>query len=246
MTAPRLKGKTIWITGSARRVGRVMALACAREGADLVVHCRHSRAEGGEVVREITEMGRRAILVQGDQGRRGDVEEMIRRIGGEFGRLDVLVNSASAFPALPFEEVGEEDFFAVMRSNLYGPFLCSQLALPLLRRAEPGRIVHITDWAVTRPYRGYSHYMASKGGLDTLTRAMARELAPAIHVNAIAPGPVLEPPGLDPETRARILDRVPLGEWGSPEAVAKALLFILESDYLCGETITVDGGRTVG
>ncbi|MCC5877620.1 MAG: SDR family oxidoreductase [Candidatus Sumerlaeia bacterium] len=242
----RLENKVVWITGAGKRLGRAMAVACAREGADIVVHYRSSEGDAREVADEIQSLGRKALLVQGDHGNRREMAGAVARIEREFGRLDALVNNASAYPSVPFEDVDEGAFFDIIRANLYGPFLCSQLALPLLRNADPGRIVNLTDWAVERPYKGYSHYMASKGGLATLTRALAKELAPAVLVNAIAPGPVLEPEELSPEKRERVLQRLPVGRWGSPESIAQALLYLLETDNLCGETINVDGGRSIG
>ncbi len=242
----RLKGQIVWITGSAKRVGKVCALACAAEGADIVVHCRSSRKEGEEALREVEALGRRAMLVQGDHASAEDVPRMVEEIRAHFGALTALVNSAAAFPRARFEDVSEEDFFSIVRTNLWGPYLCAQAALPLLRKARPGRLINVTDWAVARPYRFYSHYMAAKGGLDAVTRALARELAPDVLVNAIAPGPVLEPPDLGDEEREKVLAKIPLRRWGRPEDVAKALVFLLESDFICGETIAVDGGRTVG
>jgi pteridine reductase len=242
----RLAGQVVWITGSARRVGREIALGCAKEGADIVVHCRSSRAEGEEVVREIETMGRGALLVQGDHGSPADVTAMVTAIKTRFGRLTALVNCASTFPQASMETISEDDFFRAIRDNAYGPFLCAQQALPLLREAKPGRIINFTDSAVQRPYRQYAHYMAAKGGLHTMTLALARELAPAVHVNEIAPGPILEPEDLTPERKEATVRRLPLGRWGEPGAVVKAVLFLLESDYLCGETINVDGGRLIG
>jgi pteridine reductase len=242
----RLKGQVVWITGSAKRVGRAVALGCADEGADIVVHCRSSRAEGEEVVDLIRQKGRRSILVQGDHSDPESVDRMIDGITSEFGQLTALVNGASTFPQAPFETISEEDFFRSIRDNLYGPFLCAQRALPLLRQNPPGRIVNFTDSAFLRPYRKYAHYMAAKGGLHTLSLALARELAPDVMVNEIAPGPVLEPEDMTPERRAATLQKIPLARWGTPTDVVKAVVFLLESDYLCGETIYVDGGRTVG
>lgn len=242
----RLEGQVIWITGSAKRVGKECALTCAAEGADIVVHYRGSRAEAEATAEEIRALGRRALLVQGDQSSQEDVRRMMGEIREGFGRLTALVNSASAFPSKKFEDVTEEDFFSIISTNLWGPFLCAREALGLLRESRPARIVNLTDWAVARPYRNYAHYMASKGGLDVLTRALARELAPDVLVNAIAPGPVLEPPDISDENREKVLGKIPVGRWGTPDAVAKALLFLLESDFVTGETVTVDGGRTVG
>jgi len=246
MASLPLKDQIVWVTGSAKRVGRVVALACADAGADIVVHCHKSREEAEEVRREVERKGRRGIVVQGDQGSREDALRMVEEIRGGMGGLSALVNSAATFPQSVVEEVTEEDFFAVVRTNLYGPFVCTQAALPLLREAKPGRVVNITDSAVVNPYNKYAHYMAAKGGLRTLTKALARELAPEVMVNEIAPGPVLEPPGLEPERRARTLARVPLGRWGTPEAVAQAVVYLLSADYLCGTCIEVDGGRHIG
>ncbi len=242
----RLAGQVVWITGSAKRLGREMALGCAREGADVVVHCRNSREEAEATASEIRELGRQCLVVQGDHSAPGDVDRMVSEIAGEFGKLNGLVNSASEFPQKNFEDVSPEEFDQVIRSNLKGPFLCAQRALPLLRKSSPGRIVNITDWSVHRPYSRYSHYMASKGGLETLTLALARELAPGILVNGIAPGPMLEPEDLDSEIEAKIAEKSALGRWGKPESVVKALLFVLECEDLCGEVIRVDAGRYLG
>ena len=242
----KLANRVVWVTGSARRVGRAIALECAREGADVVVHCHRSREEADGVAAEIQALGRRTLVVQGDHGQPADVTRMVAEIEGHFGRLDALVNSAAGYPLKPFEEIGEEDFFAIMRTNAYGPFLCTQKALPLLRKAAPGRVVNITDWALVRPYKGRAHYNASKGALNSITLALARELAPGVLVNAVAPGPVLEPENLSPTERAAIIARTTLKRWGTPDDVARAVVYLLESDYLCGETIVVDGGLRLG
>ncbi len=242
----RLHGQIVWITGSARRVGRAMALACAAEGAAIAVHCRASLSEAEATAREIQDMGSRAIVVQGDHSIEADVARMTAEIEAGLGGLTALVNNAATFPKRRFEDITPAEFDAVVAANLRGPFLCARACLPMLRQASPGRIVNITDWAVERPYRHYAHYMAAKGGLHTMTRALARELAPGILVNGIAPGPVLEPEDLDPITREIILKRTPTGRWGTPDSVAKALIFLLESVDVCGEIVTVDGGRSVG
>lgn len=241
-----LLGRVVWVTGCARRVGRSIVLAAARAGADCVVHYRSSAEEAAQTAREIEALGRRALLVQGDHANEADVARIVDAIGREFGRLDALVNSASTYPREDFERVGRRDFLASIEANLYGPFLCSQRALPLLREAKPGRIVNITDAAVERPYKRHTHYIVAKGGLAALTLALARELAPEVLVNAVAPGPVLEPPDLADRERESILRRTPLGRWGTPEDVAAAVLYLLGADYCAGATIVVDGGRSYG
>lgn len=242
----RLAGQTVWITGSGTRLGRAMALACAREGADVVVHYRTSRDGAEQTESEIRAMGRRTLVVQGDVGSPADVERMVGEVEVAMRGLTALVNSAATFHKADFASITEAEFFASIRTNLYGPFLLTQRALPLLRQASPGRVVNITDWAVDRPYRHYAAYMAAKGGLATLTEALARELAPEVLVNAIAPGPIMAPDNMETIVAERIAARTPTGRWGSPESVAAALVYTLESTDLCGSTITVDCGRRLG
>ncbi len=238
--------KIIWITGSARRVGRAIALACARAGWDVVVHYRSSEAEARKVAEEIEALGRRALVVRGDQSVRVDVERMVGEIRAGFGRLDALVNNAATFPRARFEDTTDDIYEDVLAANLRGPFLCSQIALPLLRAAKPGRIINLTDCMLQRPYKNHAAYWCAKGGLDALTRALAVELAPEVLVNAIAPGPVIPPEGQSEEFTDAAVRRSPLKRWGDPEDIAKAILFLLESDFITGETITVDGGRNIG
>ncbi len=241
----RFENQIIFITGSGKRLGKEMALAFAKGGADIVVHCRSSREEAEEVRDEIKVMGRRALLVQGDQGVTADVERMIEEIEGTFGRLDTLINSAAGFPSVGFEKATEEDFFSIIRANLYGPFVVTQKALPLLRKSKLPRVINFLDWAVNRPYKYYSPYHVSKGGLWTLTLALAKELAPHVLVNGIAPGPVLEPPDYTGEMREKVLQGVPLKRWGTPKDVVKAAFYLQESDYVTGEILLVDGGKSV-
>ncbi|MBX3728521.1 MAG: SDR family oxidoreductase [Candidatus Sumerlaeia bacterium] len=240
-----LDGKVVWVTGSARRVGRAIARACALEGADIVLHCRESKDEGLAALAEMRALGRQAILVHGDHGRREHVERMVAMIADEFGRLDALVNSAAMFPRKPFEQTTEADFDEVIDANLRGPFLCTQLALPLLRRAERAHVINLIDAYLSRPYPNFAAYWCAKGGLDALTRALATELAPRILVNSIAPGPILPPEHYDDEKIGLSADKTLLKRWGSPDDIARAVLFLLESDYVTGTSLIVDGGRSL-
>lgn len=240
-----LEGRIVWVTGSARRVGRVIALQCAESGADVVVHCNRSRQEGEEVVSAIQAAGRRAILVQGDHSRRDEVERMTSEIESAFGRLDALVNSAAIFPSKPFDQTTDAEFDEAIDANLRGPYLCTQLALPLLRRASspPAHVINLLDAYLPRPYAKFSAYWCAKGGLDALTRALAAELAPGILVNSISPGPVLPPEEYSPEKLALSADKTLVKRWGRPEDIARTVLFLLSSDYVTGADIVVDGGR---
>ncbi len=241
-----LENKVVWITGSARRVGKTIAIEAAREGADIVVHCNRSRNEAETTASEIRAIGSKALVVQGDHAQRADVERIINEIDSHFGRLDALVNSASTFPTKPFTEISTEEFSSTIDANLRGPFLCAQLALPLLRAAKPGRIVNITDCMLPRPYPKYAVYWCAKGGLDALTRALARELAPDVLVNAVAPGPVLAPDDITEQKRENTIARTYLKRWGKPEDVACAVIYLLKAEYTTGISVPVDGGRSLG
>ncbi len=240
-----LEGRIVWVTGSAKRVGRAVAIECAKAGADIVVHCNRSRAEGEEVAQLVRGVDRRAMLVQGDHSKRADVERMTGEIRERLGRLDGLVNCAATFPKKNFAEVTDEDFDHAINSNLRGPFLCAQSALSLLAKSEKAHIVNVTDCMLPRAYPYYSAYWCAKGGLDALTRSLARELGPVVRVNAIAPGPVLPPYDYDDETKSDRADKTLLKKWGSPEDVARAVIYLLTSDYVTGTTMSVDGGRHV-
>lgn len=243
----QLEGRIVWITGSAKRVGRAIAEACAREGADIVVHCRISRYEAEETAGRIRGLGREALIVEGDHGIPSDAERMAREIEAAFGRLDALVNSAAVFPRKPFAETTQEDFDKAIDANLRGPFLCAQAALPLLRKAAPpAHLINITDASLSTTYPNASAYWCSKGGLDALTKALATELAPGILVNAIAPGPIIPPPHYNEDQKAASVRRTLLQRWGSPDDVARAAVFLLTSNYVTGETVKVDGGRSLG
>lgn len=246
MAQSRLTNRVIWITGSARRVGKEMALACAREGAHIVVHYQSSRAEAEETKAEILGLGVECLVVQGNHGVRTDVTRMVAEIDARFGKLDVLVNSASVFPRIAFELTTEQKLDDILSANLKGPYLCSQLALPLLRKGTDPQIVNMTDAMLERASPKFSAYWCAKGGLDALTRCLARELAPAIRVNAIAPGPVLEPEDQSEETRLKILAAIPAGRWGEPRFIADALIYLIGQEFTTGTSVVVDGGRRLG
>lgn len=239
-----LEGRVCWVTGSAKRVGRAIALELAGHGADIAVHCRSSRDEAEDAAARIRAMGRRVLVVQGDHAKRADVERMAREIEEHFGGLFALVNSAAAFPRIPFEETTDAQWDAAIDANLRGPWLCAQACAPMLRRGG-GHIVNLLDCMKDAPYKLHAAYWCAKGGLDALTRALASELAPDIRVNSVSPGPVLAPDEMEDETRRKIAREVPLEKWGRPEDVAHAVRMLLESEYLTGIDIPVDGGRRI-
>ena len=240
-----LNGKIAWVTGGAKRLGRAIALDLARRGADIALHYNTSREEAETAGAEIEALGRRCVLVQGDLAKVAEIERIVAEIEAAFGRLDILINSASTFPRTPLETIDEAAWDAALNVNLKGPAFCALRAAALMRRtAGGGKIINMADSAALRPYRNFLPYMVAKGGIVTLTQGLALELAPAISVNAIAPGLVLPPPETTEAQLAHMLRNIPLGRPGGPEDIVAAVAFLVEgTDYVTGQVIVVDGGR---
>ncbi|MEX2281366.1 MAG: SDR family oxidoreductase [Gemmatimonadota bacterium] len=240
-----LSGKVALVTGGARRVGRALSLALGRAGADVAVNYNTSASEARAVVAELEAMGGRAIAIQADMSKTADIKHLIQTIGADLGRLDLLVNSAASFESAPFLEIDEGDWDRVMDVNLKGPFLLIQAAAPLLQANGQGLVVNIADLSAFQAWPSYAHHAVSKAGLVHLTRVAARALAPAIRVNCIAPGTVLPPEGYTGEAGDGTSDRRVVERTGQPEDVARALLYLVENDFVTGQTLVVDGGRTL-
>jgi 3-oxoacyl-[acyl-carrier protein] reductase len=239
-----------WVTGSSTGIGRAIALGFAREGCRVVVHYNSSEDKAHEVADWVGELGGEALLVKGDVSDSGDVRRMTGEIEGRYGRVDVLVNNAgSLIERRTLEEMTEDLWDRVMEVNLKSVYLCSQAVLPLMRRQGKGRIINVTSVAARNGGGpGSVAYATAKGGVSTLTRAMAKELvADGVLVNGIAPG-VIATPFHDrftpPEVRDQIAQGIPLGREGTPEETAGAVLFLASSaaDYLVGEIIEINGG----
>jgi NAD(P)-dependent dehydrogenase (short-subunit alcohol dehydrogenase family) len=242
MAGKPLEGQVALVTGAAKRIGRSIALRLAADGADVVVNYGSSRAEAGEVVREIQAAGRRAVAVEGDVSQRGDVQKLMAAVEREFGRLDILVNNAGMFFEAKFEELTEEQWDRIMNTNLKSQFLCAQAAAPLLRRNGRGRIINLTSLGGILPWPAYTHYCVSKAGAIMLTRCLARALGPEILVNGIAPGTIQfpdEPPDED------YIRRVPLHRTGTGDDIAGAAAYLATADFVTGQIIVVDGGRSL-
>lgn len=230
------------VTGGAVRVGRAITLGLAEAGYDMVVAYHASEGAAGEVVRRVEALGRRIVAVQGDLSEAGAVDGLAAAVRSTYGRLDLLVNSASLFRAMPYDEVDEEEWDRVMAVNLKAPFLVVRATSDLLE-ASGGCVINLLDLSAYRPFARYPHHSVSKAGLLQLTRVMARGLAPRVRVNAIAPGTVLPPEDADREDLERDRRKTPLGRLGSPEDVVRTVLFLAGSSFLTGEVIVVDGGR---
>ena len=242
----RLDGRVALVTGGAKRIGREIALALAKRGAHVAFSYRASAADAAATARAMEADGAEALPVRADLSRAADVKRLIDRIDRRFGRLDVLDNSAANFDRTPFPSLSERDWDRALDTNLKGPFLCALHASRLMRRGGGGKIINFADWSGVRPYRDYLPYCVSKAGVIGLTKALAKELAPRIQVVAIAPGPMLPPPGMSSAARARVATRVPLGRWGSPQDLVNTVLFLIEgTDFMTGSVVFVDGGQLI-
>ena len=241
-----LAGRVALITGG-RRIGAVVATELARGGADIALAYRRSRAEAEETADSVRALGRRALLIQADLSSPASCERVVDDTVDAFGRLDVLINMASRYVAKPVDELTLEDWNSQLAVDLSASWLCARAAIPHMRRLRGGRIINFGDWVARsgRPrYTGYLAYYVAKAGVIALTEALALELASdQILVNAIAPGPIVAPESISDEEFSKVERATPLGHWGGENEIAKAVLALVDSDFITGETIRVDGGR---
>jgi len=240
-----LRGHVALVTGAGRRLGRAMAAALADRGMALAIHHHASSAGANELREEIVAAGGRAVCFEADLTDAHAARTLPARVVAEFGRLDVLVNSAAVMYRLSFEETTAEQWDAVHNLNLRAAFFCTQGAAPALRAAR-GKVVNLADLAGLEPWPGFAAHSVSKAGVVMLTKVLALSLAPDVTVNAIAPGAVLVPDEYDAEERDRLARATPLRRLGSPSDVVSALLYLLEGgDFVTGEVLVVDGGRLI-
>ena len=249
-----LDGQVALITGGAKRIGRSIALRLAAEGAAVVINYATSKSDAEALVDEIERGSKarqlegtgaaahRAIAVQADVSRRADVQRLFGAIEKQFGRLDILVNNAGTFFSAKFEELTDEQWDRVLNINLKSQFLCAQAAAPMMKRQGRGRIINISSLGGLLPWPAYTHYCVSKAGVIMLTRCLARALAPEILVNSIAPG-TIQFPGEPPDED--YIKRVPLHRTGRGEDIADAVAYLVKADFVTGQVLAVDGGRTL-
>jgi pteridine reductase len=240
-----LPGKVALVTGAGRRLGRALAQALAGRGVTMALHYHASEAGARSLEQEIQSAGGHAACFQADLTSAEAARALPGRVASEWGRLDVLVNSAAVMHRLKFEETTPAQWDSIVNLNLRSLFFCAQGAAPALRAAQ-GKIVNLADLAGLQPWPGFAAHSVSKAGVVMLTRVLARSLAPDVTVNAIAPGAVLVPEEYPPEERERLARSTPLRRLGSPGDVVAALLYLLEGgDFVTGDTLVVDGGRLV-
>jgi pteridine reductase len=235
-----LKGKVALVTGAGRRIGRAIALDLAAHGASVAVHYRTAHAEADAVVSEI---GANARSFCANLESVTEIEQLIVKVLDAFGRIDVLVNSASVFAPTPLAEISEQDWDSNLDANLKAPFFLSKFTGAAMRRQGAGKIINLGDWAGIRPYKDYLPYSVSKSGLIGLTKALAKELAPEVQVNCIALGIVMPPDDYSKEEVERLVSRTLTKKIGTLEDVARAVRFLCETDYATGAVLTLEGGR---
>jgi NAD(P)-dependent dehydrogenase (short-subunit alcohol dehydrogenase family) len=234
------------ITGG-KRIGAVVAAELSKRGVDVAICYARSRGEAEAAAGRVRAAGRRADLFQADLSDPQACAALIEAVVAAFGRLDILINMASVYAQKPFDQLTLADWNANADVDVRSAFLCAHAAVPSMRRRGGGRIINFSDWVARsgRPrYRGLLPYYVAKAGVMALTEALALELAEDnILVNAIAPGPIVAPPHTSPEEFKAVEEATPLGRWGGEAEIAKAVLSLLDSDFITGETIRVDGGR---
>jgi NAD(P)-dependent dehydrogenase (short-subunit alcohol dehydrogenase family) len=237
------KGKVALLTGGAR-IGQVVAHSLAARGCDLALVYRASRDAAEASAQAAIRGGVRAITIQADATDEDQIAAAVEETHRKLERIDILVNMASVYLSTP--DPHEADWSHLMDANARSVFLFATSVAPIMKRSGGARIINFADWLPVsgRPrYRGFMPYYSSKAAVIALTESLALELAPEILVNAIAPGPILAPPDLTPEENMEVIKATPLLRWGGAEEIAKAVLFLIDSDFITGECIRVDGGR---
>jgi len=239
-----IRDRIALVSGGAHRVGRSVTLALAREGAHVAFTYHALADEVQQTVAEIEVCGVGGLAVHCDQSDPAQVAAVFDSVRAQWGRLDILVNSAAIMQQKPFLDITPQDWDATIGVNLTGPFLFSQHAGRMML-AQGGVTINITDEAGLTPWPRYVHHSVSKAGVIMLTRAAALALAPKVRVNAIAPGPVLKPEGWTDEQWDKLRPATPLDRLGSPHDVVEAVLYLIRAEFVTGHVLVVDGGRTL-
>jgi pteridine reductase len=239
----RLDGKVAIVTGAAVRLGKAQALAMAEQGARLVIHYNTSSRPADGVIRQIQSMGSDAIAVQADLSQPSTAPGIIEQAVARFGQVDILVNSASIFEPGRWDDTTEQNWDRHFDINLKSPFLLTQAFAKQVGREGRAHIVNLVDWRAVSPGTGHFAYTLTKAALITMTKSLAQALAPNIQVNAIAPGLILPPPGMGPKYLDARAPQIPLQRTGSAGEIVKALLYLLDADFVTGEVLYVTGGE---
>ena len=239
--------KTVFITGAAKRIGKEIALSFKELGWNIIIHYNSSKEDALNLAKEINNANKNtAITVQGNLDVKEDVNAIIKEVLDAFPSIDLLINNASTFYPTPIDDISEEHWEKLVGSNLKGPLFLIQGLKQKLKESK-GSIINITDTNLSKGVANYSIYSAAKAGLESITKGLARELAPEIKVNAIAPGAMLEPPDVTwtEEQKSKVIESIPLKRMGSEKDIAEAVKFLAQSQYITGQIIKVDGGRSL-
>jgi len=240
--AGKLSGKSVLITGGAKRLGRAIALAAAEEGADVAITYRESAREARVVMGELARRGAEALAVRCDVSDEMSVRETVREVASVLGGVDVLVNNAANYETVAFEKLTAEQWDRIFASNVRGPFLVSREALPYLRKRR-GRIVNMGSLGGVRPWAAHAHYCSSKAAVHMLTKVMAKALAPEVAVNAVAPGMIDLGEKAAAAFMRRMAKQTPMLRNGSAGDITAAVMFFATApSYITGQVLVVDGG----
>ena len=241
-----LQNKIALVTGGAHRVGKAIALALARSGTHVAITYNSSADEAQTTLAEIRQSGVKAAAFQCDQTQLEPIDALFAALRQEFDHLDILINSAAIMERRPALEVSPADWERVINTNLRGPFFIAQAAAKWMRESgQAGSIINLADLSALHPWPGYITHVIGKSGLVAMTQTLALALAPTIRVNAIAPGTILKPDDWDETRWQHVVEALPLNRSGSISEVAEAVLFCLHSDFITGQVIVLDGGRSL-
>jgi NAD(P)-dependent dehydrogenase (short-subunit alcohol dehydrogenase family) len=238
-----LLNRVALVTGSSKRLGREVALGLAKHGADVVIHYRSSESEARQAAEEVEALGRRAITLKADLEDISQIRALFEKTAAQLGRLDLLVNSAASFVQTEFAKTTDKEWSESLDTNVKAPFFCSQAAAPLLKKTN-GCIINFADVGGILGWTGYIPHSISKAGVVMLTKCLAKELAPEVRVNAIAPGTITLPDDA-PEIEANFIKQAPLKRSGRPSDIVQAVVYLATAKFVTGHTLVVDGGRVL-
>ncbi|MCL5960224.1 MAG: 3-oxoacyl-ACP reductase FabG [Chloroflexi bacterium] len=245
----KLQNKIALVTGGGTGIGKAITLLLAQEGADVAINYAHSERQAMQAADQVRALGRKAMVVQADVSNASEVRDMVDKVLADLRRVDILVNNAGITIRAQLWELTEEKWDRVVDVDLKGTFLCSKAVAEVMVREGGGKIVNVASIRGIQGSDSSMHYAAAKAGVIALSKSFARELAPLVRVNAIAPGYVESAlhAGMSPEARQAVIDGTPLKRFGRPEDIARAVLFFAsdDSDFVTGQTLVVDGGQVM-